>query len=451
MKKSSRLSLRLQIRSFKNTFFQCNDLPFKGLLPDRLIASIHKSGNIRSTVFTPLVTLRAFLFQALSSTGACKEAVAHILIERVGLDCAANSMNTGPYCKARLRLKLSHLKKAVKLSGQKLHDNASKDWLWNGYRVMLVDGTTFLMPDTSSNQAVYPQQSVQKQGLGFPIVRLVGLLSLATGSCVDYAIGPFQGKGTGETSLFSLLIQSLSRHDLLLADRYYTSYANFALLIRQGTPLVFRQRSAVKSDFRRGMRLGKKDHIIHIKKPKRKVVWMSDEAWAELPEELLIREFSVKGTVYVTTLLNSAMHSKYALAKLYFERWKVELDFRSIKIQLGMEMLRCKTAEMIKKEIAVHLLAYNLIRASIARAACLNGKEPRHLSFMSAVQLMRSTANLCITLTAVALRKLIHPLLVAMAQTEIGRQNRANQPRVVKRRPKPYSLMTKPRAEYATA
>ncbi len=260
---------------------------------------------------------------------------------------------------------MAHLEKAVKSSGQILHEQASKKWLWNGDRVMLVDGTTLLMPDTNNNQQTYPQQNVQKQGLGFPIERLVGLLSLATGSCVDHAIGSYQGKGTGETSLFSQLIQSLDKHDLLLADRYYTSYANFALLMRQGTPLVFRQRSTVKNDFRRGKRLGRKDHHIHIKKPKKKTVWMSDEAWAMLPDELLIREFSVKGIVYVSTLLDATMYSRKSLAELYLQRWKIEVDFRTIKTQLGMEMLRCQSAEMVNKEIAVHLLAYNLIRANI--------------------------------------------------------------------------------------
>lgn len=450
MKKSSRLSLRLQIRSFKNTFFQLNDLPFKDLLPNSLIEAIHQTGDVHNTVYTPLVTLRAFLFQVLSSTGACKEAVAHILIERIGLDYSANTMNTGPYCKARARLLLSHLKDAVISSGQVLHENASKDWLWKGYRVLLVDGTTLLMPDTDNNQKTFPQQSAQKPGLGFPIVRMVGLLSLATGSCVNYAIGPYQGKRSGETSLFSQLIKALSKNDLLLADRYYTSYAITALLMQQGTSLVFRQRSTVKTDFRRGQRLGAKDHIISVKKPKKKPVWMSDKAWAELPDELLIREFSVKGTIYVTTLTEVNTYPKKALAELYQQRWQIEVDFRTIKIQMGMEMLRYKSAEMVKKEIAVHLLAYNLIRANLARAACLNNKVPRHLSFMAAVQLMRNTASLCITTTGTALGKLIPPLLIAMAQTEIGQRKRPNQPRVIKRRPKAYPRMMKPRGEYVT-
>ena len=450
MEKSNRLSLRLQIRSFKNTFFQVNDLPFKELLPDNLIKTIHQSGSSRDTVFTPLVTLRAFLFQVLSSTGSCKEAVAHVLIERISFNCSENSMNTGPYCKARSRLLLSHLKATVTSSGEKLHKQASNDWLWKGYRVMLVDGTTMLMPDTHNNQNTYPQQSAQKPGLGFPIVRLVGLLSLATGSCVDYVLGSYQGKGSGETSLFSQLIESLSTFDLLLADRYYTSYAIMALLLKQGTSLVFRQRSNVTSDFRRGQRLGAKDHTISVKKPKKKPVWISDNRWIALPDEIFVREFSVDGVVYVSTLLDSKKYPKKSLAHLYQQRWKIELDFRTIKTHMGMEMLRCKTADMVNKEIAIHLLAYNLIRANLSRAACLNDKKPRYLSFMATVQLMRNTASLCITLSGTVLGKLILPLLVAMTETEIGNRTRPNQPRVIKRRPKAYPMMTKPRNEYVT-
>jgi hypothetical protein len=451
MKKSNRISKRLQIRSLKNAFFQVDDLPFKHLIPDSLIQAIHKSGNARSIVFTPLLTLKAFIFQVLSPTGSCKEAVAHILMERINYNYSANSMNTGAYCKARLRLVLSHLKAAVISSGQLLHQQASKDWLWKGYRVIMVDGTTLLMPDTEDNQTVYPQQSVQKPGIGFPIVRLVGLISLATGSCVDYVLGPYQGKGTGETSLFSQLINTLSQEDLLLADRYYTSFAIIALLIIQETPLVFRQRSTVITDFRRGQRLGAKDHIIYTLKPKKKPVWMSKVAFAELPEVIRVREFSVNGVVYVTTLLNAKTYPKTALAKLYQQRWKIELDFRTIKTHMGMEMLRCQTAEMVKKEVAVNLLAYNLIRANMARGACIKDKNPRHLSFMATVQLMRITVGWCMTKTGAALGKMIYPLLLAMTETEVGKRIRPNQPRVIKRRPKGYPLMTKPRAEYVIA
>ncbi len=184
MRKSNRISLHLHIRAVKNTFFQIADLPFKNLLPDSLIQTIHQSGNVRDTVFTPLITLKAFIFQVLSHTGSCKEAVAHILMERINFDHPANSMNTGAYCKARLRLLLVHLKAAVTSSGQMLHQQTSNNWLWKGYQVVMVDGTTLLMPDTEDNQKVYPQQNAQKPGIGFPIVRMVGLVSLATGSAL---------------------------------------------------------------------------------------------------------------------------------------------------------------------------------------------------------------------------------------------------------------------------
>ncbi len=152
----------------------------------------------------------------------------------------------------------------------------------------------------------------------------------------------------------------------------------------------------------------------------------------------------------MTTLIESKTHPKQALAQLYQQRWNIEVNFRTIKTDIGMDMLRCKTAAMVKKEIAVNLLAYNLIRANLARAACLNDKQPRYLSFMAAVQLMRNTARVCITATGMALKRLISPLLIAIAQTDIGQRKRPNQPRVIKRRPKHYPLMTKPRGEYTT-
>ncbi len=178
---------------------------------------------------------------------------------------------------------------------------------------------------------------------------------------------------------------------------------------------------------------------------------MSEEDFAELPDLIYVREFSVKGVVYVTTLLNAKAYPKKVLAELYQQRWKIELDFRTIKTHMGMEMLRCQTAEMVEKEIAVNLLAYNLIRANIARAASIKDKEPRYLSFMATVQLMRTTVGMCMTRTGKALGKLIYPLLMAMTETEVGTRIQPNQPRVVKRRPKGYPLMTKPREEYVVA
>jgi hypothetical protein len=222
-----------------------------------------------------------------------------------------------------------------------------------------------------------------------------------------------------------------------------------SLLIQQDTAFVFRQSSHVKTNFKEGTRLGAKDHIVCYKRPKATAVWMSKEDHLKLPNDMFIREFSVNGTIYVTSLMKPRIYPKKELANLYGERWNVELDLRTIKTDMGMEMLRCKTPAMVDKEIAVNLLAYNLVCANIAHSAYTNHKKPHHISFMATAQLIHSFVGLCITMTSKALVKLLKPLLKAMAYTEIGKRKRPNQPRVVKRRPKAMPLMTKPRSEYA--
>ena len=336
---------------------------------------------------------------------------------------------------------------AVAITGSRLHQHGPLAWLWHGLNVVLVDGTTVLMPDTLKNQAVFPQQSNQKTGLGFPIARLLALISLATGAIIDYRLSAYQGKGTGETSLFSQVINSLLTGDLLLADRYYCTFSIIALLHAKGIPVLFPLHANKKAAFRQGSKLGAKDHLIEWKKPKRKPVWMTALDYADLPEVITVREFKVKGIVYVTTLLNAKQFSKQELANLYKKRWKIELDFLAIKTYMGMEMLRCKTPEMVQKEIAVHLLAYNMIRGNLAQAAVMNSITPRQLSFRSAVQLVSQAAKQLMALTGNQLTCALLSVLKAIASTVIGLQKRKNQPRAIKRRPKPFPLLIIPRQE----
>jgi hypothetical protein len=250
--------------------------------------------------------------------------------------------------------------------------------------------------------------------------------------------------------LLSKLLDTLGAKDLLIADRYYCTYAIIALMLERRMPVVLRLHANKSADFRRGQRLGAKDHLVSYHKPKRKPVWMSEPAYAGLPDMLTVREFAVEGIVYVTTLSEVKTYPNKELAALYQQRWKIELDFRTLKTDMGMEMLRCKTPEMVRKEIAVHFLAYNLIRANLARSAIVGGRQARQLSFMAAVQLMRNTASLCMQRTSKALEELLVPLLHALAYTAVGKNQRKNQPRVIKRRPKPFSLMTMPRDQYIT-
>ena len=404
----------------------------------------HSKGS-RNRLFTPLVTLKVFIFQSLSTDGSCRQAVSHVLSERLLEGETANSIHTGAYCKARDRLPLVPLQHAVEASGTTLHQQADPTWLFKGHNLMVTDGSTLIMPDTPENQDVFPQQANQKPGLGFPILRIVVLISLSVGAVVAYATGPYQGKGTGETTLFSQLLSRIANSTLLLADRYYCTWAIIASIQQQDGHILVQNHAQRKPDFRLGQRLGPRDHLVTWKKPKRKPDWISREDYDALPDEILIREFAVGGKVYVTTLLAPKSYHEKELAGLYLQRWRVELDLRSIKTHMKMDMLRCKTPDRVQKEIAVHLLAYNLVRASIARAAAIKHKLPRQLSFMTAVQQLNEGLSQLMLFAENRLADIINGLLEAIASIPIGQQKRKPQPRAIKRRPKPYPLLTVPR------
>ncbi len=355
-----KLSVTQQIQSFKKAFLQLPELSFGDILStDSLQQFIRNSSHeealrTRQRVFTPLVTLKAFILQVLSADGSCRQAVSQVLSERISQGKKGNSINTRSYCKAREKLPTKLLVNAVNETGSTLHDQAPAAWRWKGHNTLVVDGTTLLMPDTANNQEAYPQQSNQKAGLGFPITRLVGLISLSTGAVISYANAPYQGKKTGETSLFSGLFSNIPPNDILLADCYYCTWAIFAQLLKQGSHLLVPNHTQRKPNFTEGQKLGAKDHIIQWKKPVKKPVWMSEEDYQILPDEIRVREFAVGGIVYVTTLLDNKQYHKKELTQLYQERWTIELDFRSIKTNMGMEMLRCKSAEMARKEMAIY-------------------------------------------------------------------------------------------------
>lgn len=443
----TRIRLTRQITRFRESFLQFTHLPFDDLFPiENLATIVENTPSKRGSVFTPLVTLKAFIFQVFSGN-PCKKVVAGVLADRLREGKTANTINTGPYCKARQRLPLKPLEEAASNIGSRLHSAVPETWRWKDHNVVLTDGTTVLMPDTPDNQVVFPQQSNQKPGLGFPIARMVALISLAAGTMMGYSVGAYQGKGTGETSLLSQLLGHLQVGDLLMADRYYCTFAIIALLQARGIPVLFQMHANKKADFSQGISLGAKDHLIDWKKPPRKPVWMSEIDYAALPETLTVRELSVKGMVYVTTLLDNKAFHKQELASLYQERWKIELDLRSIKTHMGMEMLRCKSPDMVKKEIAIHFMAYNFIRWSLAQAAILNKKIPREISFKSAVQIITEASKQLGNLVGNPLLSALHALLKAMTTTLIGKQKRKNQPRAIKRRPKPFPLLTVPRYE----
>jgi hypothetical protein len=400
----------------------------------------------RERLFPPTETLSMFLAQVLSADGSCQQVVNDAMVKRVIAGMKPGSTDTGGYCKARARLPMSMVSTLAREAAGIIAKGAPPWWHWQNRRVRLVDGATVTLPDTQENQAAFPQSSSQKPGLGFPICRVVALLCLGSGALLDAAMGPCEGKGSDEQSLLRDMLDSLQEGDILLGDALYASYFLLWDLIRGGVDGLFEQHGGRKrsTDFSKGEKLGVRDHLIVLSKPKQKPDWMSQDEYDQAPSTLKVREFQAGGKIMVTTFLCPKKTPKNVLKALYRQRWNVELDLRNIKTTLGMEQLRCKTPEMAVKELWVYLLAYNLIRLLMAQAALLADQIPRQLSFKHTVQIWIAwqqrggSAHDAVSINA---------LLVLIAEPRVGLRPGRIEPRARKRRPKPFPLLTRPRAE----
>jgi hypothetical protein len=381
----------------------------------------------------------------MSADHSCQDAVARALSARIAQGLPASSLNTGPYCKARQRLPLEWLQHLCLSVGHRLSQAQPQAWRWRAREVKLIDGATVTMPDTAANQRAFPQNAQQKTGLGFPMARMVGIISLGCGALLEWRVGPCEGKNSGETSMLREMGQSLAPGDIVLADRYYAGYFMLAHLLSLGVDVVVRQHQLRHTDFNQGESLGVRDHIICWVKPQRPA-WMDEATYRAMPDTLRLREAQVGGWILVSSLCDSTV-SKEDLGQLYGWRWQVELDFRSIKSVMQMDVLRCRTPVMVCKEIAAHLLAYNLVRAVMAQAACLACVLPRQLSFKAALQQLRAFEQGLRHQPEMDARASQQAIIHAIGTRRLPHRPGRMEPRVVKRRPKHHLLMTKPRAE----
>jgi hypothetical protein len=340
--------------------------------------------------------------------------------------------------------------------GAGLERKADQAWLWKGRHATLADGFTSTMPDTAENRAAYPQLRSQKKGVGFPTFRACALLSLSTGCVLDLALGPYSGKETGENALLRQMFDALHVGDVLVADRYYCSFLMIALLLHRGVDVCARMHQRRHVDFRRGRRLGRFDHLITWTKPARPE-WMDEATYAALPQEIVLREirFNVvqRGRrahqlTIATTLTDAKTYSKEEIAELYGFRWNAELDIRSIKQTLGLDHMRCKSPEMVRRELWTTLLGYNLIRTTAAAAALLHHKQPRQISFTGTCQYVLS-AWMVLSLGVLPLTAILahaQTLLLHISQCEVANRPGRLEPRVLKRRRHRYKLMRESRA-----
>jgi len=451
------------ISSFRKVvavFLAVESLPFARILSAERIQHVFaKHGGLfgRYGVYSTAMMVWSFLGQVLrdGKEASCQAAVARVASYCEQERIAPPTADTGDYCRARAKLSEAALHElSCEVAGE-TEAAAKADWLWKGKHAKLIDGFTFTMPDTAENQAEYPQQKSQKPGVGLPIARVVTILSLATACVMDAALGPYAGKQTGEPALLRELFERLSAEDIAVADRYYCSFMMIALLLAQGTHVCARKHQRRHSDFRRGKRLGKYDHLIVWNRPVRPE-WMDEATYQKIPQTLELRE--IRYTVVesgrrtckidiITTLTDAEEYTSEEIAQLYGFRWNAELDIRSIKANLNLAHVRCKSPKMVRREFWATLLAYNLIRTTAAAAALLHGKQPRQISFTATCQYVLASwmSRSCGLIPAEQLVFHCLSMLRHIATCEVANRPGRLEPRVLKRRKHGYKLMQKPR------
>ena len=450
--------------SFKDAvagFLGQSGLSFSKALPVEWVALVFaKHGGMTGRIYQTAIVLWAFMGQTLrdGKEASCQSAVSRIASYwqmKANIDVHPN---TTDYCRARAKLPEPALRELAQTIAKECEQQVDSKYLFKGRHAKLIDGSTFMMADTPENQAVYPQNPAQKEGIGFPIARFVAVISLATACVIDVAIAAYQGKGTGETALLRSLLDCFEPGDIAVADRYYGNYWTIALLRMRGVDVCFRKHHLRNTDFRTGKRLGKNDHLITWKRPSRPD-WMSQELYDTIPESLTLREIrhvmTAKGRkskplVVVTSLYDTEGKQQTCceeLAELYGFRWNVELDLRSIKTHMNLHHLRCKSPEMVRREFWTTMIAYNLIRATAASSAALADVHPRQISFVSTCQYVLANWEILAygLLSKEAQREFCLAFLRQIARCIVGNRPGRVEPRVRKKRPRNSRLMTEPR------
>ena len=438
--------VRQKVAMLKQQFLQGDTGLFDQALGDKEIAAVANElvAPHRERIYPPLDTLRLFVGQVLSADRACQDVVGRRLSERIAQGQSASALGTGSYCDARQRLPITLPVTLSNMIGERLEAMTPSAWRWQSRPVKLFDGTTVTMPDTPSNQESYPQSSEQKPGLGFPIARIGALIGLSSGAMLGYQVAACKGKGAGGQSLLMNLLGHLDAGDVLLADALLATWWIIQGARSRGADVVMPQHGVRITDFAHGQRLGKNDHLVQWPRPP-KLKTMSAEEYARYPEFITMREVEVDGRILVTTLLDPAAVPVQSLGALYKMRWNIEVDFRTIKATLEMDVLRCKSQPMVDKEIAVYFLAYNLVRWAMAKAALLADVLPRALSFAGAKRLLCAFADQLRRTSGEQVRIMIATVTTSIATLRLPNRPDRIEPRAKKRRPKNLPLLTVPR------
>lgn len=418
------------------------------LSPEAIRSASQAVGHTwRERLLDPVTTVHLFVLQVLHGNTACSH------VPRLGgVNCTGEAYN-----QARSRLPLALLRSLLALLARRWPTAA--DNRWRGHRTFLVDGSSLSMPDTPELQKEYGQPGGQAKGCGFPVMHLLALFDAATGFLISVATAALR---THDMSQIARLHPEMDEGDILVGDRACCSFAHLAMLSARKLFGLFRVHQKQIVDFRphrlsasqqsrksqrKGRptsrwlkRLGRHDQLVEYAKPKSRPAWLDDATDASLPATIVVREIRytihlrgrrTRAVTLATTLLDPVAYPAVALAELYGQRWQVETNLRHLKQTMGMDVLRCQTVNGIQKEVAMYLLVHNLIRLVMLEAAKRQGVAVDRISFVDAARWLAEAAY-----DHRSLQLRVTPIRPGRAE-----------PRAVKRRPKEYSRLTRPRAE----
>jgi hypothetical protein len=417
-------------------------LPFAEHVPESSVNAICCSSGhtFRQRIFSPAMTLWTFLSQVLDPDHSCRQAVTRLLAYRTAKGLPACSPKTGAYCKARQRLPEKLLQELTRSTGRRLLEQAPASVLWKDRSLKVVDGTCASMSDTPANAKDYPKSKKFAPGAGFPLLRLVVVFSLAVGTVLEAALAPYKGKNTGELSLFNGLKNQFERGDIILADRLYGTYWNAAWALAQGIDLVVRQHGSRAPISFSGHSADNRP--VRWLKPARPAE-MSWREYQSIPSSLWLRAvrvhvpcvgFRTRRLVLITTLTDAKAVTGADLADLYRRRWQAELNLRSLKQTLQMDILRGRSPAMVRKEVWAHLLVYNIVRTMMAEAAYAASCRPDEISFKGALQTINAfLPDMRRAKTPEEAQTVWEVVLWAISEHRVGNRPDRYEPRMVKR------------------
>ena len=428
---------------------------FTGFIPKQLLYP-EKSGKLsRRRLFSKENIFWGFFSQVLDAESGCAEVVRKFQAFAASRSLPLPSTSSSAYCQARQKIEQSELKGILAHTTSQLTQHSVKNNL-ESRRVIVVDGTGVSMPDTQSNQEQWPQQRHQKQGCGFPQARICACFDLRSGGVLSYQVG---NRKQQELPLLRQQWDTFKAGDIFLGDKGFCSFYDvYKFSIRDVDSVITLARRKPVTAANADKILGKDDLLIYWPKPKwNKNLSYSKEEWLALPEKISLRQikvnidqpgFRVKTFYIITTLIDSVNYSAKQITELYYQRWDVELFFRDIKTTMGMDILRCKSPDMIQKELLMHFIVYNCIRLLMLKASKQKGISPRNISFKASVQALRQWEPLLKADMKLSERnRLIDLLYDCISASEIHQRPGRKEPRCIKRRPKNFQLLNKPRHE----